>query len=96
VSYKLEGHNVRGLKDDLLLRRNLAVRHPGRQCGHQICRMVVIADVNLHDSHVLPLVKWRGVWLCVGGSVAEVEKPGINVIGRTFPKEVWYIITLAT
>jgi hypothetical protein len=58
--------------------------------------MVVIADVNLHDSHVLPLVKRRGVWLCVGGSVAEVEKPGINVISRMLLKEVWYIITLAT
>jgi hypothetical protein len=58
--------------------------------------MVVIADVNLHDSHILPLVKWRGVWPCVGGSVAEVEKPGTNVIGRMFLKEVWHIITLAT
>jgi len=58
--------------------------------------MVVIADVNLHDSHVLPLVKWRGVWVGVGGSVAEVEKPGINVVGRIFLEEEWCIITLAT
>ena len=76
VSHKLEGHNVGGLEYDLLLRRDLAVRHPGRQRGGQISRLVVIADVNLHDSHVLPLIKWRRIWLRICGSVAEVEKSG--------------------